>query len=255
MVDAAESLRLALAGMILRVPVGSTVHGLHLESQDDRDEMAVAVEPRAHVLGFGGWQHHVERTQPEGVRSGPGDLDLVVYGLRKFCRLALAGNPTVLLLFFAPEPIVETALGAELRALAPAFVSRKAGARYLGYLEAQKERLLGVRSRRRENRPELIEAHGFDTKYAMHVLRLAVQGRELMATGRLTLPVPEPERSLILAVRRGELPFAEVVELVEQAERDLLAACDASPLPEGPDTAAVEAWMMDAYERSWAGAP
>jgi RNA repair pathway DNA polymerase beta family len=53
MVDAVESLRLALAGMILRVPVGSTLHGLHLESQDDRDELAVAVEPPEHVLGFG----------------------------------------------------------------------------------------------------------------------------------------------------------------------------------------------------------
>jgi hypothetical protein len=88
----------------------------------------------------------------------------------------------------------------------------------------------------------------------MHVLRLAAQGRELMQTGRLTLPVPEPERALILAVRRGDLPFADVVELVEQAERDLVAACDESPLPEQPDTAAVEAWMMDAYERTWSNA-
>ena len=36
------------------------------------------------------------RTQPEGVRSGPGDLDLIVYSLRKWMRLALTGNPTVL---------------------------------------------------------------------------------------------------------------------------------------------------------------
>jgi predicted nucleotidyltransferase len=252
MVDAVESLRLALTGTILRVPVGSTVHGLHLESQDDRDEMAVAVEPREHVLGFGGWQHHVERTQPEGVRSGPGDLDLVVYGLRKFCRLALAGNPTVLLLFFAPDPIVETALGAELREMAPAFISRQAGARYLGYLRAQKERLLGVRGQQRVNRPELIEAHGFDTKYAMHVLRLAVQGRELMETGRLTLPVPEPDRALILAVRRGEQSFADIVERIERAERDLIAAVDGSPLAEQPDTTTVEEWMIGAYERTWA---
>jgi predicted nucleotidyltransferase len=230
------------------------VHGLHLESQDDRDEMAVSVEPREHVLGFGDWQHQVERTQPEGARSGPGDLDLVVYGLRKFCRLALAGNPTVLLLLFAPDPIVDTELGQELRDLAPAIVSRQAGHRYLGYLQAQKERLLGTRSQRRVNRPELIEAHGFDTKYAMHVLRLGAQGRELMETGRLTLPVPEPQRSTILAVRRGECDSGDVVELVERAELDLVAACDGSPLPEHADRATVEDWMMAAYERTWANA-
>jgi predicted nucleotidyltransferase len=253
--EAEARLRIAEAGTILRVPVGSTVHGLHLESQDDRDEMAVAVEPRAHELGFGAWQHHVERTQPEGVRSGPGDLDLVIYGLRKFCRLALAGNPTVLLLLFAPDPIVETELGQELRELAPAFVSRQAGYRYLGYLQAQKERLLGTRGQRRVNRPELIAAHGFDTKYAMHVLRLGVQGRELMETGQLTLPVPEPQRSTILAVRRGEYDITDVVELVERAELDLVAACDQSPLPEHADRATVEQWMMAAYERTWANEP
>ena len=33
------------AGTILRGMVGSTVHGLHHGGQDDRDEMAIFVEP------------------------------------------------------------------------------------------------------------------------------------------------------------------------------------------------------------------
>lgn len=48
-------------------------------------------------------EHWVERTQPEGARSGPGDLDLVAYNLRKYLRLALKGHPTVLLLLFVPR--------------------------------------------------------------------------------------------------------------------------------------------------------
>jgi predicted nucleotidyltransferase len=247
-----ESLAIVEAGTILRATVGSTVHGLHLEAQDDRDEMAVAIEPRRHLIGFGRWEHHVERTQPEGVRSGPGDLDLVVYGLRKFCRLALAGNPTVLILLFTPAPLVETSFGSELRALTPAFISRRAGQRYKGYLQAQKERLLGTRGQRNVNRPELIEAHGYDTKYAMHVLRLAVQGRELMETGRLTFPVPEHDRSLIMEIRRGDRPYDETIALIDEAEAALLRACESSPLPEKPDLSRIEAWMMDAYERFWA---
>ena len=90
----------------MRGTVGSTVHGLHLPEQDDRDEMAVSIPPPERVLGLEGWEHHVERTQPEGVRSGPGDLDLVVYGLRKYCRLALQGNPTVLLLLYTPHVLL-----------------------------------------------------------------------------------------------------------------------------------------------------
>jgi hypothetical protein len=35
-----------------------------------------------------------------------------------------------------------------------------------------------------------VAVHGYDTKYAMHVLRLGLQGVELLTTGRFTLPVP-----------------------------------------------------------------
>ncbi len=90
----------ALDGLILRGLVGSTVHGLANPGTDDRDEMGVCVEPPEYVIGLREFDHYVFRTKPEGVPSGPGDLDLTVYGLRKFCRLALKGSPTVLLLFF-----------------------------------------------------------------------------------------------------------------------------------------------------------
>ena len=110
-------------GTILRATVGSTVHGLHHGGQDDRDEMAVYIEPPEYLLGLArargirgglyGFEHYVERTQPEGARSGPGDLDLVAYSLRKYIRLALKGHPTILLLLFVPEELmqVKTELG------------------------------------------------------------------------------------------------------------------------------------------------
>ena len=135
--------------------VGSTLHGLHHGGQDDRDEMAVFVEPPEYLLGLKrargirgglyGFEHWVERTQPEGVRSGPGDLDLVAYSLRKYLRLALKGHPTVLLLLFVPDELtlVETDLGRGAARAGPALLSRRAGRGYLGYLRGQRERLLG----------------------------------------------------------------------------------------------------------------
>ena len=62
--------------------------------------MGVCIEPPEYLLGFRRFEHFVYRTQPEGVPSGPGDLDLTVYGLRKYCRLALKGSPTTLLPLF-----------------------------------------------------------------------------------------------------------------------------------------------------------
>src|SRR5262245_26923841 len=78
-----DAKEMAEQGTILRGTVGSTVHGLHHGGQDDRDEMAVFIEPPEFLLGLArargirgglyGFEHFVERTQPEGVRSGPGD--------------------------------------------------------------------------------------------------------------------------------------------------------------------------------------
>ena len=157
---------------------------------------------------FEQYQRHTVWDRPGGLanRSGAGDLDVVIYSARKWCRLALAGNPTVLLALFVPdeEVVHRDALGAELVANAHRFVSRLAGDRFVGYLRSQRQAMTGEIGAH-TNRPELVAVHGYDTKFAMHALRLGVQGTELLSTGRITLPIPEPELSFLRAVRRGEV--------------------------------------------------
>jgi uncharacterized protein len=251
------------AGRSFARPLRSTVHGLHHGGQDDRDEMAVFIEPPEYLVGLArargirgglyGFEHYVERTQPEGVRSGPGDLDLVAYSLRKYIRLAIKGHPTILLLLFVPDELVqvETTLGRELRRLRPALLSRRAGRGYLGYLRGQRERLLGTRGQKNVVRPELIEAHGYDTKYAMHAARLGYQGVELLETGSLTLPMPEPERSRVMAIRTGERTFEEAVAEIADVEQRLAHALEETSLPAEPDRAAVDRFLVEAYRRAW----
>jgi len=98
------------------------------------DEMGVYVEPPSYVLGVSEHRDdYIWRTQPEGVRSRHGDTDLVLYGLRKFLRLAIKGNPTVLLPLYAPESdlVVRRPLGEELRAYRSWFLSAEAVERFL----------------------------------------------------------------------------------------------------------------------------
>jgi predicted nucleotidyltransferase len=243
---------IAEEGCILRAVVGSTVHGLSNPGTDDRDEMGVCVEPPEYVLGLRPFEHWVFRSQGEGVPSGPGDLDLTIYGLRKYCRLATKGSPTVLLLLFIGREhlMVRTPHGEELQALAPAFVSKRAGRAFLGYLDAQRRGLLGERHATRTR--ELSSEHGYDTKYAMHALRIAYQGIELITCGRISLPVPEPARAHLMAVRRGELPLEDVVADLREKTGELEQAVLRSSLPEEADRAAVDLFLISAYEQSWA---
>jgi uncharacterized protein len=257
--------------MILRVQVGSGVHGTSITGQDDRDEMGLCLEPRQFVTGlarvpngtgglgpsvrFEQYERHTAWDRPGGVanRSGAGDLDVIIYSARKWARLALAGNPTVLLVLFAPdsEVVFRDAAGAELAGNAHRFVSRLAAGRYLGYLGGQKAAMTG-QAGAHTNRPELVAVHGYDTKYAMHALRLGLQGIELLTTGCITLPVPEPHRGYLRSIRRGERSLAEVLDAVSDAEAQLARLRDSPAVPAEPDRCWVDDWLHRSYLNFWA---
>jgi hypothetical protein len=230
-VTAAE---IAARGLILRGSVGSTAHGLHLAGTDDRDEMGIAVEPPDRVIGLTDFEQHIHRTAEERLRhnasadqrshgrtppSQAGDLDLTVYSLRKYTRLAANGNPTVQILLFV-KPLFTNRFGRRLRRNAHLFASKEAGARFLGYLRAQRERLLGQRGQMRVTRTELIKRHGYDTKFAMHAVRLGFQGVEYLKTGRLTLPM-DAGRDYCMSVRLGKVRLPDVIRTIERLERQI----------------------------------
>lgn len=245
----------ALPNEILRSVVGSGVHGIAIPGTDDHDELGVYVEPASYLLGVAEHREdYIWRTQPEGVRSGHGDTDLVLYGLRKYLRLAVKGNPTVLLPLFAPETdlVTVTPLGRELRERRTWFLSQQAVRRFLGYMASQRDRMLGQRGGA-PSRPELVAQHGWDTKYGSHALRLAIQGHEIAAAGTLTLPMPREPRERVLAVKRGEVARDEVVDEIAGLERrvEALLADGRCELPELAPVPAISAWSVEAHRRHW----
>jgi hypothetical protein len=266
-----EARKIAEEGMILRVQVGSGVHGTSITGQDDRDEMGLCLEPPQFVTGlarvpngiegqgpsvrFEQYERHTAWDRPGGVanRSGAGDLDVIIYSARKWARLALAGNPTVLLVLFVPdeEVVFRNHAGAELVDNPHRFVSRLAATRFLGYLRGQKAAMTGQVGAH-TNRPELVAVHGYDTKYAMHALRLGLQGIEFLTTGRITLPVPEPHRAYLRSIRRGQVPLDEVVDAITNAETRLARLRETAAVPDQPDRGWVDDWLHRSYLNFWA---
>lgn len=239
---------IATENEILRGLVGSTAHGTGLDGQEDRDEMGICIEPAEYVCGLGNFEQYIFRTQPEGMRSGPGDIDLVIYSLRKFCRLAEKGNPSVLMLLWLPEYLIRTEMGAQLVALRDAFVSREAGWRYLGYLTAQRAGLTGEKTKK-VSRPELVERFGYDTKYAMHALRLGLQGIEYLSERKISIPVREPDRSRLRAVRRGEIGLQQVIEEIDKVSTCLRVLTEHSSAQS--DVKAINEFLIRAHQSHW----
>jgi predicted nucleotidyltransferase len=250
MTEESEARKIAKKNLILMTQVGSESLGLNVPGHADRDLMGVCLEPPSHVIGLRHFEQDVMRDKPQGVRSEAGDTDSVVYSARKFCSLALKGNPSILTALFAPV-IDANKYGFQLRDLAPAFASKRAGRAFLGYMVQQRERLMGERGQKEVNRPELVEQFGYDTKYAMHIVRLGYQGVQYMTTGKLILPIPSEDRGRIFNIRMGYYDLEEVLEIAAAHETVLERLLETSPLPDDPDHKRVEEWLIRAYTEYW----
>lgn len=229
---------------------GSQLHGVKLEGTDDHDLYGIYIEQPGQLL-WDGLDHFVTSTSPQTERNKPEDVDVTCYSLRRFARLAMAGNPTILHMLFTPAGDGEAEWDEVLRSRG-LFLARTHSKKYKGYADAQLERMMGLAGRGKHGqRPELETKFGFDVKAAMHVLRLLHEGIELVSRGWVTLPRPEPERSKLLEVRRGEWSQERVVAEANRLSSLLDQEADRSALPEAVGTAAVERLVTDIYLKAW----
>lgn len=231
---------------ILRVEVGSTLHGVGIGS-DDLDLMSVTLEPRSTITGLGNFTHFTWRSADDGERSGPDDIDLVAYGLKKFMRLAVKGNPSVMTLLFAPESHLHHCdeFGRELIALRGSIVSYRCKGRYLGYLNGQRERALADRPSGKGRR------EGREAKWASHMVRLGFQAVQILSTGTLELPMEPTQAEIVKAIKRGEVSLDDALGMAQELEdRASRISLDESPLAPEPDVEVIEDWMHSTYLRS-----
>jgi hypothetical protein len=120
---------------------------------------------------------------------------------------------------------------------------------FLGFADDQMKRLLGQKGQKNVHRAELEYKYGYDTKYAMHVIRLYGEAKELMEHGCITLP--RPNRDELIDIRRGKYSLTEIRELGAQLESEALAALAISSLPDEVDRNAISRLLADTHLRFW----
>jgi len=196
--------------------------------------------PTEKVLGLHCPQESVVQTSP----------DVTFHEARKFISLALKCNPTITELLWLPEELYETRtpLGDRLIGIRQSLLSaplvRNA---YLGYATQQFRRL--------ESRSEGGD-HSFSSdtkkrtaKHARHLLRLLIQGMFLYEDGELNVRVDNPDMYHRFGeqVAAGDLQAAK--DEISTAERWI----DSIPpaLPDKPDYAAAEEWLLEVRKEFW----
>lgn len=250
---------LANRKVILLAECGSTLYGLQTSNNSDVDEMGIVLESPADLLGFEPFEDDTYRTATDrtgkyDAKSEPGDLDLVLYGLRKFVKLAIIGNPNIINMLYVPKDkcSVFSPIAVELQHMAPCFVSKRVLKSFAGYLKAQRLRLVGVRGGMRVNRADLVAENGYDTKYAMHMIRLGMQGVQFATAHQLMFPLPYDHTAYLQAVRNGDYALDAIIDKAEWYESNLTQYINLNDgLPDEPNYKAIEEWLMNTYRREW----
>lgn len=234
--------------LILSFIGGSQLHGAKLEGTDDTDWYGIFIEPPQKKIGIDAFEHFVYSTGSERGKNTSIDVDVTLYSLGKWAHLACKGNPSVLHFLFA-KPEYQTIEWCSVSQFPEPFLGKSHLSAFFGYANAQLSRLYNARGPKDVARPFLEEQFGYDTKYAMHIIRLLGEAKELMECGKITLP--RPNADFLREIREGKIKLYEIEKLADELMREAKTAQEKSPLPDRPDRKEVSKRISEAYLTRW----
>ncbi|MBE0540959.1 MAG: nucleotidyltransferase domain-containing protein [Verrucomicrobia bacterium] len=198
-----------------------------------------------------GLDHDESDTDRRGIYLAPADLQWSLFGapeqfednatqscyweLQKFLTMALKANPNILECLYSPMVEKVTPLGEELLALRKQFLSQMIFQTFNGYAMSQFKKI----------EQDIRNSGEIKWKHAMHLLRLLLTGAATLRTARVPVRV-ETHRDRLLAVKRGELPWAEVDAWRKELHRDFERALAETKLPERPDYEVANRFLIKA---------
>ncbi|MFN7924959.1 MAG: nucleotidyltransferase domain-containing protein [Bryobacteraceae bacterium] len=209
--------------------VGSRAYGLDQEGSD--------VDRRGFFLPPADW-HWSLAGVPGQIES---DQEECYWEIEKFIRLALKANPNVLECLYSPLIEACTPLAQELIAMHEIFLSRHVHRTYNSYVLSQFKKL----------EQDLRNNHALRWKHVMHLIRLLLSGVTVLREGFVPLRV-DGYREQLLAIRRGEVPWEKVESWRLQLHRELDDALAGTSLPEHPDYARANEFLLRARRHATA---
>lgn len=163
--------------------------------------------------------------------------DFSWWELEKILRLALKANPNVLEVLHVDDRFVlfQDTIGAELRSIRSAFLSKHVFQTYSGYVLSQFRRMKRAEDKGQAYRP----------KHAMHLVRLLYSGIEAMRGAGIRVDMSE-RREELLAIKNNPRPLDEIVQRARSLADVFQREFERTELPADPDRDRVDAFLIAA---------
>jgi uncharacterized protein len=214
--------------IVYRCIIGSRAYGLETEASDV-DRRGFFLPPADAFWSLDGVPEQIEKDETQEC----------YWEVGKFLRLGLKANPQILECLYTGLIEHETPLVRELLEMRGAFLSKEIARTCDAYAVSQFNKV--EHDRRTKG--------AIKWKHAMHLVRILLLGLSALRENKLRIDVGE-HRERLLAIKRGELAWAEVDQWRRELHEAYAPALRGTRLPDLPDKERVEAWLLTARRAS-----
>lgn len=235
--------------------MGSVAYGISTEGSDV-DIYGFCVPPKAqlfpHLAGnihgfdqlnnFEQWQqHHIQ--DPDNDK----EYDFSVFSIIKYFVLTMNNNPNMIDSLFVPRNCVlhSTQMSEYIRENRKRFLHKGSWFKFRGYAFSQMTKMLNKNPDPKSKRYELVQKHGYDTKFAVHLVRLLLEVEQILVEGDIDL---QRGRKQLKAIREGEWSLDEIIGWSKDKEKELDTVYLRCTLPERPDRTFIKNLLIHCLE-------
>lgn len=241
------------------VMMGSVAYGASSDTSD-MDVFGFAMPPKDHIFphlsgqiqGFGIQKERFGQYQEHHLydESASQEYDFTIYSIVKFFQLCMENNPNMVDCLFVPQRCVLYAsnVGQMVRDNRKLFLHKGSYNKFRGYAYAQLHKIGTKANSANVKRQESIEKYGMDVKFAYHVVRLALEGEQILNEHDLDL---ERNREVLKSIRRGEWSEEKLRSWFDAKEKHLEELYHKSDLRVGPDEDAIKSLLFSCLEQHY----
>lgn len=236
--------------------MGSVAYGVSSDTSDV-DIYGFCVPPKEYVFPhlagyipdfstqvpkFHQWQqHHIK--EPDRRK----EYDIQIYSIIKYFRLCMDNNPNMIDSLFTPRTCVLSCskIGELVRENRKLFLHKGSWHKFKGYAYSQMNKMRVKDPDKDSRRYEMVKKHGYDVKFAYHIVRLLDEVEQIMAEGDIDLM---RNREQLKSIRRGEWKIEDIEEYFNNKERELESLYTTSKLRHSPDEPAIRDLLINCME-------
>ncbi len=199
--------------VIYRCIVGSKAFGLD-DEKSDTDYRGIYLPPADMHWSMFGVPEQIEDKENEEC----------YWEMQKFIVLALKANPNILECLYTPLVVKADGIALELLSMRSIFLSKLVYQTYNGYVMSQFKKI----------EQDLRNQGNIKNKHAMHLIRLLLQGIQILKTENLETNVSK-HRDNLFDIKKGKMKWETTNNWRLQLHKEFEQAFISSKLPERPD--------------------